>query len=378
MRKLGFGSCNNQHKAQDVWKAIRKEKLDLWVWLGDVVYADRQSIIPFIWRSPQMDEMRETYHYQKNSKFYQAFQKICPIIGVWDDHDYGKNDGGGEYEHKETAKEIFLDFLDTPKDAQQYQHNGVYASYSYGPIGKKVKVILLDVRYFKTEEEILGEEQWLWLEKELKDSDAQVHLIGSGTQILTTDKPFCDKWSEKEIERLSLIIKTHSVPGVILLSGDVHHAEILKDSCDELDYPLYEITSSGMTHSFYSQATILGEWAVKYFLTSERRLGVYARQNYGTILFDWETPAVTLQIHSDDGELVLEQVVPLGHLRKGGDGVLEKGGCVLNYGWMNWKLIPKSTAKLFLFIPIFVPIILILFWAQKTFLKKNNDKQKTS
>lgn len=36
------------------------------------------------------------------------------MIGVWDDHDYGKNDAGGEFKGKDVSRDVFLDFIDEP------------------------------------------------------------------------------------------------------------------------------------------------------------------------------------------------------------------------------------------------------------------------
>ena len=41
------------------------------------------------------------------------------IIGVWDDHDYGKNDGGSDYKLKDKTREIFLDFIGEAQDTER-------------------------------------------------------------------------------------------------------------------------------------------------------------------------------------------------------------------------------------------------------------------
>jgi alkaline phosphatase D len=38
------------------------------------------------------------------------------IIGVWDDHDYGINDGGQEFHQKHEIRKMFLDAIDEPLD----------------------------------------------------------------------------------------------------------------------------------------------------------------------------------------------------------------------------------------------------------------------
>jgi alkaline phosphatase D len=113
-----------------------------------------------------------------------------PIIGTWDDHDYGINDGNKDFEHKVLAQEIWLDFIGEPKDSLRRKQEGIYTSYSFGPKGQKVKIILIDVRYFRDPRwlpngDTLGADQWAWLEAELGPANpADLTIIGSGTQIL--------------------------------------------------------------------------------------------------------------------------------------------------------------------------------------------------
>ncbi len=100
----------------------------------------------------------------------------CPIIGTWDDHDYGINDGGKDFPKKKESKELMLSFLDVPAGDPMRKHEGVYSSHTYGSGKQKVKVILLDTRYFRDPlkestapntrytpsdtGDFLGEEQW--------------------------------------------------------------------------------------------------------------------------------------------------------------------------------------------------------------------------
>ena len=67
-------------------------------------------------------------------------------MGVWDDHDYGTNDADKHFEHKEMMRELYLDFIDEPKDSTRRSNpDGIYQSYylSHG----RVLLILLDGRW---------------------------------------------------------------------------------------------------------------------------------------------------------------------------------------------------------------------------------------
>ena len=41
------------------------------------------------------------------------------MIGVWDDHDYGTNDGDKTFKRKFVTRDIFLDFIGEPKDSER-------------------------------------------------------------------------------------------------------------------------------------------------------------------------------------------------------------------------------------------------------------------
>src|SRR5690606_24925566 len=81
---------------------------------------------------------------------YKKLLTICPVLATWDDHDYGVNDGGLEYPKREESQQIFLDFFGVGKDSPRRKQKGVYHAAMFGPEDKRVQVILLDTRYFRS------------------------------------------------------------------------------------------------------------------------------------------------------------------------------------------------------------------------------------
>jgi len=299
--RLAFGSCNRQSKPQPIWQGIEAFEPQVWIWLGDNIYGDSEdpAVLEAKWKE------------QKSKPEYQPILESAEIIGTWDDHDYGINNGGKDFAIKEKAQELFLDFFDVPADSPRRKQEGVHWTHTFGPDGKRIAVILLDIRYFrdepKTDGDILGEPQWTWLEEQLDESDADLHFICSGTQIIPVDHRF-EKWSDypKSRARLLDLIAKYDVPGVIFLSGDRHIAEISKLPPGPVDYPIYEVTASGMTH-FWNNFP--GE-------KNTHRVGeVFADYNFGTAEIDWETPAVTLAIRDLENKPVRQVTVPLNDLQ---------------------------------------------------------------
>ena len=249
---IAFGSCNRQHESQAYWETIGSHRPAAWLWLGDNVYADTDD----------MARMRADYDRQKEAPEYAAFRAATPVIyGAWDDHDYGSNDAGKEWPVRAEARELMLDFLDVPADAEVRSREGTYQTYLIGDI----RVILLDTRYFRdalagpvrpgdrygpsANGDVLGEAQWAWLETTLRQSEARAHLIASSIQVLPTDHGY-EKWALFPTARrrlLALLADTRpALP--LLLSGDRHLAEVSRDSIG--GYPVHEITASGLTHAY--------------------------------------------------------------------------------------------------------------------------------
>ncbi len=304
---IAFGSCNRQDRQQPLWTGILQNQPGLWIWLGDNIYGD----------SEDMKVMEAKYMLQKANPGYQLLQVSTPVIGIWDDHDYGVNDGGKEYPRKKQTQQLMLDFLNEPKQSPRRKQEGAYAAYTYGPPGKEVKVILLDARYFRDplqkegkanvpdpDGEILGEVQWQWLEKQLRNSTANVHLIGSGIQMIPEEHIY-EKWANfpKERRRLFDLIASTKARRVILLSGDRHIAEISRYQPAGVSYPVYEVTASGLTHSATNNS---GE-------PNRHRVGKLINVlNFGVIRIDWgqPLPAVELEVRGLGNQLLESLTLP--------------------------------------------------------------------
>ncbi len=254
---IAFGSCNRQDLPQDYWKTIAAHEPEAWLWLGDNVYSDTDD----------MDKMAADYATQKNNPNYASFMAAVPAIyGIWDDHDYGLNDGGKEWIHQDAAKEQMLAFLDIPAEAAVRKRKGAYQAYTIEQGDIAVRVILLDTRSFRDPVAppvqaghrygpnptgtILGAEQTEWLKEQLEA--AKTHdfcLIASSIQVLPEEHGY-EKWANFPAARQELfdILSTIASPNTLLLSGDRHLAEISQLSWEGQD--LYEVTASGLTHSY--------------------------------------------------------------------------------------------------------------------------------
>lgn len=302
MSRIAIGSCSRQDNPDQMWKEVINENPDLWIWTGDIVYGDTHD----------MELLASKYETQKNNTGYQQLISQVPVIGIWDDHDYGINDGGKAFSKKKESKAVLMNFLDVPADNPVWDHQGAYNAYTYGEGNKKVKVILLDARYFRDtvmrtqnprqyvpnpEGDILGEEQWTWLEDQLTDSDAAIHILASGIQVIAEDHVY-EKWSNfpKSRARILDLIETTKPKNTFFISGDRHISELSKLDLEGIEYPLFDFTSSGLTHT----------WGSADEEINRHRVGeLIIQKSYGVINIDWSKndPKVTFEIKGKNNEL---------------------------------------------------------------------------
>jgi len=303
--RIACGSCYKPERDNGIWKTIAQEKPQAFLFMGDNIYADTSD--------PKV--MKEKYRQLNEQPDYAAFSKQVPIIPIWDDHDYGRNDAGVEFPMKETSAKLFFEAFSFPADHEARRSPGVYHSQILGPVGKRLQIIMLDTRYFRSALEkvkvgkrkvyrqptgpgvtVLGEAQWRWLEAELK-KPAELRLIVSSIQIIATDHRF-EKWNNMPDERQKLIklLRDTKVGPTVLLSGDRHLAEVCRLGKNETKLPfnLFEMTSSGLTHAGAPDDP-----------SPLRVPGTYTRAiNYGLIDIDWtkKTPTVKLTIKNLAGK----------------------------------------------------------------------------
>ena len=307
LRQVAFGSCLDQDKPQPVWDAIARYDPQLMLMLGDNVYANAATV----------GALKDAYAQLAASPGFARLRRVTPVMAVWDDHDYGRNDSGVEHALKKESQRIFLDFFATPADSPRRTHEGIYDAAIAGPVGRRVQIILLDTRYFRTQlypigpsryrdlddpdATMLGEAQWAWLRQQLLQP-AEVRLLVSSVQVVANDHPY-ERWGvmPRQRERLFALIGDVGAAGVIVLSGDRHRGELSRLDGSAAGYPIFDLTSSSFNRP--APATEANALRIGDLVTTA---------NYGTIDIVWEGQAhVDLQLHRTDGTVVLTHTIAL-------------------------------------------------------------------
>lgn len=329
--RIAFGSCAKQSKPQPIWAAVRAARPELFLFLGDNLYADAQDA----------DTLRQRYAEFRRVEALQAFRRDVPHLAIWDDHDFGDDDVGGDYPLKALSQQLFCDEWMEPADSPRRSRPGIYESYRIERGGRTVQVLMPDLRFNRTPlvvdpalkqgyaamyakaklgggpmkgwyqpnldpaATLLGEPQWAWLAERLAEP-ADVRLLVSSVQ-LAAEGTGWEGWSNFPLERQRLVdlIRDKRAEGVVAISGDMHYADLSRWDTPG-GYPLWDLTSSGLTEV----------WDIP--TPNQRRVSdVYAGINFGVVDLDFATSAPTLHLSIRDvkGDTRLSHRLSLDQLR---------------------------------------------------------------
>ena len=331
LSRIAFGSCARQNKEQPIWDAINVAEPDLFIFLGDNIYADT--------RDPKV--MAEKYALLAAKPGFQKLRANTPVCAIWDDHDYGEDDAGADYPMKDESRRQFCDFWGETADSPRRTRDGIYTAHMFGPAGQRVQVILPDLRWNRTgmrkldlggkayapwsleqqrdgkpvpgpyernpalDATMLGEPQWTWLEEQLRQP-ADVRVLASSLQVLA-DFAGWESWMNfaRDHQRLFAAIREAKADGLVCISGDTHYAELSMLDVNT-PYPIWDLTSSGLTEV----------WHV--LPPNELRVGEALRENnFGLIDIDWAKRELLMQVCDVKGAVKIGRKVALDTLTVG-------------------------------------------------------------
>lgn len=246
---------------------------------------------------------------------FKPFRDAVPILGTWGDRDYGQAGGGASFPYKAASKEAFLQFYGLSR-ADIGAHDGIYHARIFGPEGRRVQMIFLDTRTFRSDlrgqpgnyapdsdpgKTMLGAGQWAWLEQQLIEP-ADVRLIVSSIPV-EGEAGIGERWGHlpHERDRLFSVIRRSDARGVVLVSGDAGAGAVYKNE-SALAYPLFELSSSGLNAPAGSSPE----------RADPARTGkIVADANFGVVDIDWQARSINLELRDASGQLLQGQSLPL-------------------------------------------------------------------
>lgn len=334
---LGFGSCARQERPQPIWDTINAARCDAFVLLGDNIYADTSDPAVF----------REKYALLAAMPGFARLRQTTPLLATWDDHDYGINDGGAGFPGAAAAQKEFCEFFQVPATSPLRTTPGVYDCVTLGPDGKRVQVILLDTRMFRSplkkdpanpkvnipntdpDATVLGDGQWAWFERRLREP-AEIRVLVSSIQLIANEHG-SEKWDNfpKERARFLELLRRTQAKGVVVISGDRHMAELSAlTPADGVLYPLYDLTTSGLNQPIpqkpqpkegspkepENKPAAPKKPQVNRYRLHDRP---YTGSNFALMRVKWDAPnpSLRLEVCGLEGEVVISRNIPFAEIR---------------------------------------------------------------
>lgn len=309
LERIAVGSCLDQRKPQPIWSDILAKAPQLMLMAGDNVYGDMRAGDPA--------ELAQAYRLQAVQPELALARSRMPFLAIWDDHDFGRNDGGADFRQRPVAARLFHAFWQTtplrPLD------DGIYHGRIYGPPGRRVQILMLDARSQRSPlkakspafpyagryepdddpaKTMLGAAQWAWLEAELA-KPAEIRLIVSGVQV-TAEGHGWERWGNLPHERERLVALIARTQGAtVLISGDRHAGSLYRSQTG--DRALYELTSSALNLPIGAASDTPMPPLVSRLVNQE---------NFGLIGIDWAGRTVSLSLHGLAGANYVQRTIP--------------------------------------------------------------------
>lgn len=244
--RIGIMSCMNDMfgDKKNSWKAAQATDVDYLFFIGDSVYGDLLILHGpgYLW-----SRYIET---RKNVPFYR-WKNLKPVIAIWDDHDFGKNNKGGDYKHKDYAYHYFQAFFaQEPTEGDQTYLQGYANSKYFQAFGQNF--VFFDGRYYRGLTNTAGQKGFFGIEQ--IDWMSQVVYDRPKPTLILSGSPFFGRLEKtasyevnapEEMEYFFNKVSTWRAPA-LFVGGDLHYSEVSSVDRSAVGYDTVEIISSCM------------------------------------------------------------------------------------------------------------------------------------
>ncbi|MCB2155940.1 alkaline phosphatase family protein [bacterium] len=324
------GGEKNVVANHQVWKRLNKQKkLDAFFMIGDRFYLPgKYSDYDGMTDEQVLELFREYYDGMISVPGVEERFSTVPVYCIWDDHDFGPNDSGGNFAFKDIALIALGESFANPPMGEP-DNPGCYFRATFGA----VDAFFLDDRYYRDcgggencnpkkrqlsdgtytsdppLDHMLGRQQFEWLKRGLASSTAPVKLVIDGNQMLSNIHKY-EHWGLfQEREEFFDWLNQEKIPGIVFIAGDRHTGEIGVIHRG-VPYPLYELTASGMGVNVYGADEDTPE-------SPYDTIGPVADvHHFGLIEYDPSgSGSVTLSLVSRTGKTINKVKIPLTELQ---------------------------------------------------------------
>ena len=243
-----------------IWDVLSAKNPEYLLMIGDNVYADQASASSYqatdpeiIWNRYVDSRLRLPFYFQ---------QKLIPVHALWDDHDYGQNNGNQTYKHKEASFEIFNSFFAQDLSNDDWTKGlGVGGLLNLGDFN----LYFLDGRSFRSPDKAgshLGLDQSAWFYSKLREEKTP-SLVVKGDQFFGGHHRYESFEGSHPENFQQFVTELKQIPTpFVFVSGDRHLSEIMQFPRSLFGRPSFEITSSPLHSVTFGHQEEPNPWRV--------------------------------------------------------------------------------------------------------------------
>jgi phosphodiesterase/alkaline phosphatase D-like protein/membrane-associated phospholipid phosphatase len=237
--RVALSSCARVGSNGRVFDAIVASDPLLYLAMGDIHYANIGVNSP--------DAFRSAYDRLLTEPGQASLYRRVPIAYVWDDHDYGPNDGDSTSPSRPAARQVYREVVPGAVEPGDAPINQAFT------IGR-VRFVMTDNRSERTGDSMLGDQQRDWLIEELTESSRTHALVVWVNPVpwIAEAREGGDNWSGYATERTVIAdaIAQAGIDNLIMVSGDAHMVAL--DDGTHSDYS----TSGGASFPVFHAAPL--------------------------------------------------------------------------------------------------------------------------
>lgn len=266
-----------------MWRRLQEQGVDFLVLCGDEVYVDSFEFVERQ-KATEFDLWQRYVDALKRLPLYH-WRRLTPMFAVWDDHDYGTNDGDRDFVSKDQALRLFRALFGGPALAGTWEAGPYGCSSTLKAFGQRF--FFMDDRTFRQPNKNQqaseayghwGKEQHDWLVGRLASEKTPAWIVNGNQFFNGVSLTFKEAFEQNHSpEFVTLVDQLSAIEApVVFASGDVHLSEIMRIPKERLGYETFEVTSSSM-HSFVGSGwenpmRLNGAYTLEYnFLTVRSR-----------------------------------------------------------------------------------------------------------
>ena len=211
------GDTRESYQPFTVMDAVRAQRPDFFLHLGDTIYADRGA------SAHRLSEFWAKYRTNRADAWTQVCFAETSAYVVWDDHEV-EDDYLPRNPLAPIGRKAFLDYWPVRRYAEERER--IYRAFRWG---QALELFLLDVRQYRDPKRrtMLGQAQKEWLLEQVARSRAIFKFIATAVPMAGGGR---DRWEGYATERTEILryLQQKKISGVVFLSADLHCAAITR------------------------------------------------------------------------------------------------------------------------------------------------------